>query len=72
MALIDIDTIILFRDREGERDPLKAIWYLVAVRIERVLDLNLTNCSSDCCSYWSWGWTEHSLTIPCRYDRPAS
>ncbi|KIW50503.1 hypothetical protein PV05_09307 [Exophiala xenobiotica] len=30
MALIDIDTIILFRDREGERDPLKAIWYLVA------------------------------------------
>ncbi|EXJ57725.1 uncharacterized protein A1O5_12515 [Cladophialophora psammophila CBS 110553] len=28
MALVD--TVILFRDREGERDPLKATWYLVA------------------------------------------
>ncbi|KIW95785.1 uncharacterized protein Z519_02849 [Cladophialophora bantiana CBS 173.52] len=28
MALID--TVIRFRDREGERDPLKATWYLMA------------------------------------------
>ena len=29
MALID--TVLTFRDRENERDPLKASWYLVSV-----------------------------------------